>query len=87
MSGNYRDPHGYGFKTYDKDEWLQYVADGSIKPQPPRWWLEFKETPAEGGRTIAASASIWHRNYKPERKFVIWAQAPDEDFRERGYLV
>ncbi len=75
--------HSPWIKT--REEWLKLIIDGRFpKVQPPRWWLEAKE---KEGRSIEASAAIWHRHYKPERKYVIWDQAPDEDFRERGYLV
>jgi hypothetical protein len=38
------------------------------------------------GRNHRTAASIWYRNYKPERRMIIWDQAPDEDFVARGYL-
>jgi hypothetical protein len=39
------------------------------------------------GRNASAAYSIWHKYYKPERKYVIWDQAPDEDWIRAGYLV
>ena len=85
MSGPYRDPlRPYGPKTYDRQEWLAYMLDGAFKVKPPRYWV--KQQNAEG-RLGSAPYAIWHKNYDKARKYVIWDQAPEEDWREHGYLV
>lgn len=71
------------WKSYTREEWLNTVIAGSFVPQPPNWWFR---TQAEKGRTTASAAAIWHRNYPAARKFVVWDQAPEEDFFARGYL-
>ena len=68
----------------DRAQWFANILHAGFNPKPPRWWIEAQE---KEGRSPYTSAVIWNRNYKPERKFIIWDQAPDEDFREHGYLV
>lgn len=70
--------------TSDRETWLKGILSGMVNPKPPAWWIAAQ---AKEGRVGAMAYSIWHRNYKPERKYVIWDQAPDEDWREHGYLV
>lgn len=67
-----------------RERWLQDVLTEVFKPKPPAWWVRAQN---EQGRTGSAPYAIWARSYKSERKYVIWDQAPDEDFREHGYLV
>lgn len=64
-----------------RDRWLQFVLEERFQVQPPTWWLK-----SHAWRSIEVANWIWHRNYKPTRKYVIWDQAPEEDFRARGYL-
>lgn len=56
---------------------------GVVKAQPPDWWYRSQ---LADGRTIAAASAIWYKNYPPERKMMIWDQAPDQDWIRRGYL-
>ena len=72
------------FPAYTREQWLdQILNDPRWKVQPPDWWYRAQE---KEGRSIKTAASIWYKNYKPERKYLIWDQAPDEDFQARGYL-
>jgi len=72
------------YPALTREQWLQRVlTDKWFKVQPPDWWYRAQE---KEGRSIRTSASIWYKNYKPERKYLIWDQAPDEDFQARGYL-
>ena len=87
MNGaEYRAPrpgNSFMFTRYDREAWLALVLTGTFVPKPPAWWIRSQ---AEIGRTGSTPYAIWNRNYKPERKYIIWDQAPDEDFREHGYL-
>jgi len=74
---------GNQWKRFTRDEWLNLVMAGTFVPQPPNWWFRSQ---AEKGRTTNAAAAIWHKNYPAARKFVVWDQAPEEDFFHRGYL-
>lgn len=80
---NYSIMGHFGY-MYTRQEWLNTVLAGTSKPKPPAWWIRSQE---EIGRTGSTAYAIWHRNYKPERKYVIWDQAPEEDWRELGYLL
>ena len=75
----------FGYDSYSREMWLQLILKGkqTFNVQPPDWWLRSQE--AEG-RSIRTAASIWYKNYPPERKMMIWDQAPVEDFIARGYL-
>lgn len=68
----------------NREEWLDLLLSTGGPVKPPAWWIRSQ---IELGRTESAAYAIWHRNYKPERKYVIWDQAPDEDWREHGYLL
>jgi len=74
---------GIGHMFLRREEWLELVLNGTLKPKPPAWWVRSQN---DQGRTGSAPYAIWARSYKPERKYVIWDQAPDEDWREHGYL-
>lgn len=65
-----------------KELWLAAMMEGSIKPKPPASWVRQQ---LEQGRSESAAYAIWHRNYTPGRKYVIWDQAPLEDWKEHGY--
>ena len=70
--------------TTDKRGWLQAILDEDHSPKPPDWWLESQQR--EEGRDRTTASIIWGRNYPPARKYLIWSQAPDDDFRRLGYL-
>ena len=72
-----------GWASFTREELLNDILIGAFLPQPPDWWLRGQ---VEQGRTIGAASAIWHRNYPAARKYVIWDQAPREDFFARGYL-
>jgi hypothetical protein len=55
-----------------------------FNPKPPRWWIE--EQLLEEKRDSKTAGIVWNTAYKPQRKFLIWSQASDEDFREHEYL-
>lgn len=67
-----------------KEEWLARLMKGEFNPKPPPWWVEEQER--ENQRSPKSCGVIWNTAYKPERKFLIWSQAPDSDFTEMGYL-
>lgn len=75
----------HGYDCFSRDAWLQLILKGkqAFNIQPPDWWLKAKEGE---GRSIRTSSAIWYKNYSPERKMIIWDQAPMEDFVARGYL-
>lgn len=73
-----------GLAAFTRDDWLQCVLNDDIRPRPPEWWLRSELKEKNRSRTTASI--IWTRNYDAARKFVIWSQAPDEDFRFLGYL-
>lgn len=80
-----RQPNGvFGLATIDRDMWLALVLEGEFKPKPPEWWLRSEEREKARDRTTASI--IWSSRYSAARKFVVWSQAPDEDFRFLGYL-
>lgn len=82
----YRKAHPSGWWVpCTKEEWLESLMKGLFNPKPPPWWVEEQER--ENDRSAKSCGVIWNTAYKPERKFLIWSQAPDEDFREMGYLV
>lgn len=68
----------------NRDAWLDDLLAGRHNPKPPEWWLESQER--EEGRNRTTASIIWARNYPPARKYLIWSQAPDDDFRRLGYL-
>lgn len=63
--------------SYLRETWLRYVLEGSIKPKPPTWWIRSQEAL---GRSPKSAYAIWHRSYHPARRYVIWDQAPEEDW-------
>jgi hypothetical protein len=74
--------------TSDRAAWLNCLLHGphtGFNPKPPESWVHMQEN--QEGRNASAAYSIWHKYYKPERKYVIWDQAPDEDWIRAGYLV
>lgn len=75
----------YGWESMSREVWLQLILKGKLifNVQPPDWWLNSQ---MKGGRSIKTSSAIWYKNYPPERKMMLWDQAPDEDFIARGYL-
>lgn len=80
----YRIPSGV-FYMYTREEWLNTVLSGTLKPKPPDWWLRAQET--NEGRDRRTASIIWSRHYDAARKYAIWALAPEEDFRALGYLL
>jgi hypothetical protein len=66
-----------------KETWLAELLKGSFKAKPPAYWV--RQQNAEG-RVGPAPYAIWHKNYDVARQYVIWDQAPEEDWLERGYL-
>lgn len=75
---------GFGKVRSSRDAWLDAILIGVHKPKPPEWWLDSQER--EEGRSRSQASIIWARHYKPGRKYLIWSQAPDDDFRRLGYL-
>lgn len=71
-------------RTNMRLSWLQALLHGDHSPKPPEWWLNSQER--EEGRSRAQASIIWARHYKPARKYLIWSQAGDDDFRRLGYL-
>ena len=85
--GNYTRGGGWaGMENLTRERWLSYILLGkqTFNVQPPDYWLRIQQR--EEGRDIKTASSIWYLRYKPERKMMIWDQAPDEDFVARGYL-
>lgn len=70
------------YASFTREGLLAQILTGEFVPQPPDWWFRIQ---AEKGRSTNAAASIWHKNYPAARKFVVWDQAPEEDFFARGY--
>jgi hypothetical protein len=66
-----------------RDEWLQALLNRQSSPKPPNSWIDIQE--AEG-RTRQQAAIVWGKHYDLPRKYAIWDQATDQDFREAGYL-
>lgn len=77
--------HAYS-DHFTRDMWLSAILRGAgfFNVQPPDYWFRIQQN--EEGRSIKTAASIWYRNYPPERKMIIWDMAPEEDFIARGYL-
>lgn len=67
-----------------RDEWLHALAVGIHRPRPPEWWLRQQE---EEGRSRRTASIIWGRHYGPDRRLVIWDQAPDADWISAGHLT
>lgn len=66
-----------------KEEWLDALLKGESSPKPPPSWIQQQEVE---GRSAKQAAIVWGRHYDAGRKYVIWSQASDEDFRAEGYL-
>jgi hypothetical protein len=66
-----------------KEEWLRAILNGDSRPKAPKSWM--RQQILEG-RTEEQAYIIWSSRYPPQRKWLIWSQAPDEDFAESGYL-
>ena len=75
---------GWWVPCADRDTWLAALMRGLFNPKPPPWWVEEQER--ENNRSPKSCGVIWNTAYKPERKFLIWSQASDEDFSAMGYL-
>jgi hypothetical protein len=67
-----------------KEAWLDTVMKGRRAVYPPDWWSSAQQLK---GRSPKSAAVIWYRQYDPARRFLVWSQASDEDFRSAGYLV
>ena len=66
-----------------REEWLAAILSGLSSPKPPASWIELQ---ALEGRSPKSAAIIWGRQYDVSRKYAIWDQAPEEDFRAGGYM-
>lgn len=74
--------HHAGYQS--REQWLDSVARGHFRPKPPESWLADQEIK---GRSRKTASIIWGTAYKPDRKFVIWDQAPIEDYKFLGYYI
>ena len=86
MSVRYLPPSTMASRPYlTREQWLSALLhDPNWKAKPPRYWV--RQQNAEG-RVGPAPYAIWHKNYDRARQYVIWDQAPEEDWRENGYLI
>lgn len=66
-----------------REEWLAAILSGHSSPKPPASWIALQKLE---GRSEKSAAIIWGRNYDVSRKYAIWDQATEEDFREGGYM-
>jgi len=66
-----------------REEWLAAILSGHSSPKPPASWIVLQGLE---GRSEKSAAIIWGRNYDAGRKYTIWSQASDEDFKAGGYM-
>lgn len=66
-----------------KDAWLEALRLGLQRPKPPEWWLKSQEL---DGRNRQQASIIWGSRYNHGRRYIIWSQAPMNDFISLGYL-
>lgn len=65
-----------------KQEWLNRLLVGSFRAQPPDWWVI--ATTRDGVLKVSQANALWY-HFPRERQYIIWDQAPIEDFIARGY--
>ena len=68
-----------GYKT--KKEWLTALLAYKNRIQPPDWWVIAQ---TKDGLKVSEANRLWYASPR-ERWYMLWDQAPIEDFIARGY--